>query len=225
MRVEVTWVPAPVAGQQPIRLSAAPVAGERTHEVGTDVRRAVFLDRDGVISENRENYVTTWEEFAFLPDVFEPLQRLAESPFAVVVISNQSAVGRGLLTLDDLKQIHRRMKEEIEHHGGRIDTIEYCPHRPEDSCECRKPLPGMLLSAARDLELVLSESYVVGDAQTDVEAAINAGCAAVMVRTGRGEEQLATMPDCIATRCRVVDDLRGAVDWILGPGRDAALGG
>jgi D-glycero-D-manno-heptose 1,7-bisphosphate phosphatase len=180
------------------------------------VRPAVFLDRDGVINQNRATYVKSWEEFVFLPGVFAPLGRFAASPFAVVVISNQSAVGRGLLMRTDLEGIHRRMIRAIEGHGGRVDAVEYCPHHPAEGCECRKPRPGLLVRAASQLDLDLSRSYLVGDARSDMEAALCAGCQPVLVLTGRGKAERKRMPLELLARCQVVDDLPAAADWILG---------
>ena len=178
-------------------------------------RRAVFLDRDGVINENRPDYVKSWDEYVFLPGALEALRQLATSDFAILVISNQSAVGRGLISPQQLEDIHRRMVQEIERSGGRIDAIECCPHRPADGCGCRKPRPGLLQRAAARFDLDLTASYLVGDAQTDVEAALNAGCQPILVRTGRGQDQLRRVPPGLAARCRVVDDLSAAVATIL----------
>lgn len=179
------------------------------------MRPAVFLDRDGVINENRRDYVRSWAEFSFLPQAFPALRRLADSPFAVVVVSNQSAIGRGLVEQSVVEEIHRRMARQIEAQGGRLDGVFYCPHRPDEGCDCRKPRPGLLLAAAAALELDLTRSFLIGDAEGDVLAALNAGCFPVLVRTGLGEEQLASLPPHVLARCRVVADLGEAVDWIL----------
>ena len=180
------------------------------------MRPAVFLDRDGVINENRDDYVKSWAEFVFLPGVFAPLRRLAESELAVVVISNLSAVGRGLISCEELETIHRQMIREIEQHGGRVDAVFYCPHHPTEGCDCRKPRPGLLLQAAAHLDLDLSRSFLVGDAQSDVDVALNAGCQPVLVLTGLGEDELAAIPLHLLTSCHVADDLDAAVRWILG---------
>jgi histidinol-phosphate phosphatase family protein len=132
------------------------------------MRSAVFLDRDGVINANRSDYVKSWDEFAFLPGVFEALRRLREGSRTVVVVSNQSAIGRGIAAPAVVDAIHRRMRAEVAEHGGRIDAVFYCPHRPDEGCECRKPRPGLLRRAARELGLDLARSYLVGDAVSDV---------------------------------------------------------
>lgn len=179
------------------------------------MRAAIFLDRDGVINENRDDYVKSWAEFVFLPGVLRALRRLAESRFAVVVISNQSAVGRKQMDLGALEEIHRQMTQEIARAGGRIDGIFYCPHQPTEDCPCRKPRPGLLQQAAASLGLDLGHSFLVGDAQSDMEAALNAGCQPVLVLTGRGRAQFPHIPPAILARCHVADDLDAAVSWIL----------
>jgi D-glycero-D-manno-heptose 1,7-bisphosphate phosphatase len=178
-------------------------------------RPAVFLDRDGVLNENRADYVRSWEQVVILPGVFEAMQRLAASPFVVVVVTNQSAVGRGLLTLETLAAINQGIVDAVQHAGGRIDGVYACPHTPEDGCPCRKPLPGMLLQAARDLDIDLSRSYLVGDAVSDMQAAVAAGSRPMLVRTGRGMKQALGLAVHGLHHVPVAADLHEAVDWIF----------
>lgn len=177
-------------------------------------RPAVFLDRDGVINQNQPDYILSWSDVVFLPGAFAALRRLAASPFAVVVVTNQSAVGRGLMTLHEMHAINSRVASAVAAEGGRLDRIYACPHRPEDGCDCRKPRPGMLLQAAADLGLDLRASYLVGDAVSDVEAGLAVHCQPILVRSGRGQAQL---PDLKANGydVPVVADLAEAVGWIL----------
>lgn len=179
-------------------------------------RAAVFLDRDGVINENRPDYVKSWAEFTFLPGVFASLRRLAQTELAIVVVSNQSAVNRGLVSETTLEEIHTRMASEITRHGGRIDAIFYCPHRPDENCPCRKPQPGLLLRAAKELDLNLTASYLIGDAISDVEAGLAVGCTTFLVLTGRGRAELARLEARGFKGFHVAADLGGAVDRILG---------
>jgi D-glycero-D-manno-heptose 1,7-bisphosphate phosphatase len=144
---------------------------------------AIFLDRDGVINQNRSDYVKSWEEFEFLPGVLEALRWLAASPYAVVIVSNQSCIGRGLVTKESVDAIHFRMLQVIRRAGGRLDAIYYCPHHPDDGCPCRKPRPGLLIQAADELNLDLAQSWFVGNNQTDLEAALAAGVQPVLVRS------------------------------------------
>jgi D-glycero-D-manno-heptose 1,7-bisphosphate phosphatase len=155
------------------------------------VKPAIFLDRDGVIIENRVSYVRSWTDVAFLPDAHAALALLARTGYAIVVVTNQSAVGRGLMTLAQAEQINRDIVRVIAVTKGRIDHVYMCPHAPADGCKCRKPRPGLLTQAAEDLDLDLSSSFLIGDALTDLQAAQAAGVPhRIMVRTGRGASQL-----------------------------------
>jgi len=176
---------------------------------------AVFLDRDGVINENRPDYVKSWQEIAFLPGSFQSLRRLAQTSYLIIVVSNQSAVNRGLVASDTVDDIHRRMREATERQGGRIDGFFYCPHRPDERCDCRKPKSGLLLLAAQQFSLDLHQCYLVGDSVTDLDAARAVGCHPILVLTGRGRESLPLVKRFQDNKATVVDDLSAAVDWIL----------
>jgi D-glycero-D-manno-heptose 1,7-bisphosphate phosphatase len=152
---------------------------------------AVFLDRDGVINFDRHDYVKSWAEFKFLPQVFEALRILKKNKLRVVVVTNQSAVGRGLMSISTLRGIHKKMLRAIEKRGGRIDAIYYCPHRPDEKCKCRKPKPGMVLKAVKDLKIDLSRSYLVGDSRKDVELAQSVGTKCIRI-TARSSRRRAT---------------------------------
>jgi len=177
---------------------------------------AVFLDRDGVINENRRDYVKSWDEFVFLPRALPSLRRLARTPFATIVISNQSAINRGLVSLSEVNHVNERMLGEVKEAGGRIDGIYICPHRPDEGCDCRKPKPGLLYQAANELDIDLASSYLVGDAFPDVEAALAAGCTPVLVLTGRGQEELLKVGRSGPTGFFLAADLAESVDLILG---------
>jgi len=180
----------------------------------TNHRLALLLDRDGVINRNRGDYVKSWEEFEFLPRSLEALRILAEHEAKVVVVTNQSAVGRGIISPDELERIHARMNEEVEAHGGRIDAVLCCPHAPDDGCHCRKPRPGLLREAMERLQLDPRLCYAVGDSLNDLMAARAAGLPFVMVLTGRGRESL-SHPACGCPPSWVASDLRAAAGWIL----------
>jgi D-glycero-D-manno-heptose 1,7-bisphosphate phosphatase len=180
--------------------------------------RAVFLDRDGVINQNRPDYVKSWEEVVFLPGVFESLRRLANTSYKIIVISNQSAVHRGLVAAATVEDIHRRITEAVESRDGRIDAFVYCPHRPDEECDCRKPRAGMLLRSARWFSLDLTQCHLIGDAVSDVQAAWAVGCQPILVQTGRGRESLPMLRDSEGGPTVVVEDLSAAVDWILSRG-------
>jgi D-glycero-D-manno-heptose 1,7-bisphosphate phosphatase len=178
-------------------------------------RPTVLLDRDGVINRNRRDYVKSWEEFEFLPGSLEALKMLAERQTRVIVVTNQSVVGRGIISPEELERIHARMKGEIEAHGGRIDAILCCPHAPDDGCSCRKPRPGLLLEAMDRFQLDPALCYVVGDSLTDLLAARAVGLPYVMVLTGRGLRSLIRPSGWGLPLSWVARDLRTAARWIL----------
>ncbi len=144
---------------------------------------ALFLDRDGVINRRIvDGYVTRWDTFEFLPDIFDVLPLAHAAGMFVVVVTNQRGIARGLMTEEDLLDIHQRMQDELHARTGhRIDAIYWCPHSGEQACRCRKPAPGMLIDAARDHGLALPASWLVGDSESDIEAGIAAGCRTVRV--------------------------------------------
>jgi histidinol-phosphate phosphatase family protein len=145
-------------------------------------RKAVFLDRDGVINKRpkEHDYVKSWEEFEFLPGVAETISRLNKD-FLVVVVSNQRGISRGLMTSENLEEINLRMKSELGKKSARIDKIYFCPHGPQDNCNCRKPKPGMILKAAKDLNIDLNNSYIIGDSLEDIEAGKLSGCKTIFL--------------------------------------------
>jgi histidinol-phosphate phosphatase family protein len=147
------------------------------------MKRAVFLDRDGVINRKAAEgqYVTRWEDFHFLPGVAEAISLLNRAGWSVIVISNQRCVAKGLLTIAELETIHQKMLEELARSGANLDGIYYCPHDKESACSCRKPSPGMLLRAAREHQIDLISSWMVGDSESDIEAGKRAGCGTVRI--------------------------------------------
>ena len=178
-------------------------------------RPAVFLDRDGTVSEE-VGYLNHASRFRLLNGAAEAIRRLNEASLPVIVVTNQSGVGRGYFPEQLVRDVHDRMKAELQEAGARLDGVYYCPHVAADGCDCRKPKTGMLEQAARELELDLEKSFVVGDRHGDVELAHCAGARSVLVRTGYGAGELAwhaknwpRQPEFVAA------DLPEAVDWIL----------
>jgi D-glycero-D-manno-heptose 1,7-bisphosphate phosphatase len=152
---------------------------------------AVFLDRDGVLIENRADYVRDWSQVAIFPNIFSALASLRLAGYKIVLVTNQSAIGRGLISLQTANEINQKLVDVIQSQGGHVDAIYLCPHHPEEGCLCRKPKPGLLLQAAEELSLDLSRSWMIGDAWSDLLAGQAAKLHGVaMVRTGRGNEQL-----------------------------------
>ncbi|MFA9401869.1 MAG: D-glycero-alpha-D-manno-heptose-1,7-bisphosphate 7-phosphatase [Anaerolineales bacterium] len=148
---------------------------------------AIFLDRDGVIIENRPGYVRLWSDVDIFPEAIQALNRAAQSPYKIIVVTNQSVVGRGIISLEDAQEINRQLVDTIQKSGGRIDGVYMCTHHPDDGCTCRKPEIGLIQQAARDHNLDLGLSILIGDAMTDLVAAKAAGIPLkALVLTGRG---------------------------------------
>jgi D-glycero-D-manno-heptose 1,7-bisphosphate phosphatase len=145
---------------------------------------AVLLDRDGVINRELGREVRSWQEFEFLPRVLPAFEQFSALAVPVVVVSNQSAIGRGWVDRKTVAAIHRRMVQVIRTAGGRIDDILICPHAPDAGCLCRKPKPELLLKAARQHGFELRRALMVGDSYRDIQAAQAAGAIPVMVRSG-----------------------------------------
>lgn len=168
----------------------AELRGEKKKTLIMTLTPAIFLDRDGVIIENCANYVRSWADVAFFPQALTALAHIRHCPYKIIVVTNQSAVGRGIISLETAVSINNRVIEVIEKANGRIDATYICPDAPGSSSPCRKPKPGMLLQAAQEHQLDLNRSIMVGDALTDVQAGRAAGVRhVVMVLTGRGREQ------------------------------------
>jgi D-glycero-D-manno-heptose 1,7-bisphosphate phosphatase len=157
--------------------------------------RLIVLDRDGVINRESRNFIRGPAEWIPLPGSIQAIADLTAAGFTVVVATNQSGVGRGLFTAETLSAIHARTTSAIEAAGGRLAGIFFCPHRPEDGCECRKPQPGLLRQIEAHFGTSLRGQPVIGDSHRDLEAAWQVGARAILVRTGNGavtEERLDT---------------------------------
>jgi len=178
--------------------------------------KVVFLDRDGVINRDSPAYIKSWAEFDFLPGSLVALRRLTAAGFTLIILSNQSAVNRGMLSLETLLDMHRRLQADVAAAGGCITDIFFCPHRPEEECACRKPLPGLLRQACSQHGIDPSQTIMIGDSAKDIECAHNAGCRqALLVKTGNGLSAAAALERSGIPVAYVAEDLRDAADWIL----------
>lgn len=179
------------------------------------VKRAVFLDRDGTVNVEKD-YLYRPEEFEFIPGAPDAIRQLNEAGWLVVVITNQSGVARGYYGEKEIHLLHTHIENELRSYGAHLDGSYYCPHHPDGDgpynidCACRKPLPGMLLRAASDLDIDLSRSWMVGDKVVDIEAGMAAGCRQILVRTGYGETHSQLVPAGVT----VCDDISEAVRLI-----------
>jgi histidinol-phosphate phosphatase family protein len=186
---------------------------------------SIFLDRDGVLIENRSDYVRDWSQVKIIPEAIRALTLAPINKYKVVIVTNQSAVGRGLLLLKTAQEINQRLISLIRDHGGQIDAVYMCPHTPEDGCSCRKPLPGLLLQAASDLSLDLQRSWMIGDAWSDVQAGRAARTrGTILLKTGRGADQLLQDRQENVIGNLVCDNLPLAFDKILSIDNDPAVG-
>ncbi|MGI9319197.1 MAG: D-glycero-beta-D-manno-heptose 1,7-bisphosphate 7-phosphatase [bacterium] len=149
-------------------------------------QRLIILDRDGVINEDSDDFIKSPEEWQPIPGSLEAISRLCQAEYRVVVISNQSGVARGLLTFNTLNRIHQKMLEQLHALGGEINAIFFCPHGPEEECECRKPLPGMFQELQQRLQCSLTGVDSVGDSLRDLQASKAVMANPVLVRTGKG---------------------------------------
>ena len=167
---------------------------------------AIFMDRDGTVSEE-VGYMYHAGLYKPFPWAGPAVRKINESGMKAVLITNQSGIGRGYFKKDVVDEVHDILLAELARHNARLDAIYICPHRPDDGCDCRKPNPGMLLQAQRELDIDLANSYVIGDKEVDVEVARAAGAKPVLVLTGYGREQ--QRPQFVA------ENLMDAVDKIL----------
>ena len=153
--------------------------------------KAIFLDRDGVINEERKDYVKNLDEFIILKGVSKAIKLLKEKNFLVIIITNQSAINRKLLTNNGLNEIHNHLQDVLKNDDTSYDAIYYCPHKPEENCKCRKPKPGLLLRAAEEHSIDMENSFLIGDSMTDIEAADAAGCKGILLKENQSLLQMA----------------------------------
>ncbi len=178
------------------------------------MKRAVLMDRDGVLNEE-VGYLRDPADLRLLSGAGEAVRLLNEAGIPVILVTNQSAIARGYLTVAGLDEIHRELGRQLAACGAHLDGIYYCPHHPDDGCSCRKPEPGLLKQAAAEHDLDLSRSFVVGDKGSDLEAGRRVGCRTVLVLTGYGQDESAGQRRSVHPPDFIACDLLEAVRWIL----------
>ena len=175
----------------------------------------IFIDRDGVINENRSDYVKNWDEFRFLPGSREAIASLTKAGHRIVVCTNQAGVAQGLISMDTIEDIHRRMLAAVKEMGGVIEKVYSCTHSKDADCDCRKPRPGMLLRASRELNLDMNDAVFIGDSITDMQAGLAAGVRTILVLTGLGMEHFRQHYRQMKPPFHIALNLKHAVDVIL----------
>jgi D-glycero-D-manno-heptose 1,7-bisphosphate phosphatase len=186
------------------------------------VRPAVFLDRDGTLVDEL-GFLARAEDLRLLSGAAEAVRRVNAAGLAAIVVTNQSGIARGLFGERELAAVHARLAQELARGGARLDDVLHCPHHPSEGvppwrahCECRKPAPGLVLAAARAHGLALASSWMIGDSLRDLECGARAGLAGgILVLTGKGPEELATLSAAERARTLVAPDVRAAVELVL----------
>ena len=174
-------------------------------------RPAVFLDRDGTINEDR-GYLGDPDLVRILPGVVEALSLLQENEWPLIVVSNQSGIGRGYYGLSDMQAVQARVEAELKSFGIVFEGFYFCPHTPDDHCNCRKPEPGLLLQAASEMSINLKASWMIGDKLSDVLAGQRAGCQSIMIGTSQYSQNL---PPEVFETILLKPDLLAAADYIV----------
>jgi D-glycero-D-manno-heptose 1,7-bisphosphate phosphatase len=178
--------------------------------------KLVILDRDGTINHDRDDYVKSVQEWQPLPGAIQAISKLNHAGWHVVVASNQSGLGRGLFDVDTLNAMHNKMNKLLATEGGRVDAIFYCPHTPEDKCNCRKPLPGLFTQIGERYAIDLKGVPAVGDSLRDLQACEQVGCEPHLVLTGKGEQYRHTELSKDFPKSTVAHkDLSAFADWLL----------
>jgi D-glycero-D-manno-heptose 1,7-bisphosphate phosphatase len=176
----------------------------------------VLLDRDGVINIDSDDYVKSADEWIPIPQSLEAITLFYKHGYKVVIITNQSGLGRGLYDETTLDDMHNKMIRLVKEQGGEIDRIYYCPHIPDDNCECRKPKPGMLNQFAKEKNRALADIYFVGDKLADIQAAETAGAKPILVKTGKGKTTLINNP---GINHPIFENLYDAAKYIVSEGK------
>jgi len=175
--------------------------------------KLIILDRDGVINEDSDEYIKSPDEWIPIPGSLEAIGKLSQNSFRIIIITNQSGIGRKIFSVDMLHAIHKKMITHLSEFGGVIDGILFCPCKPEDHCNCRKPKPGLYNEVSNRLQMSLKNVFCVGDKITDIEAAKNAGGSPILVRTGKRKDEV--NDELTPKHVPVYNDLASFVDKII----------
>ncbi len=180
------------------------------------MKKTVFIDRDGVINKDSSDYIKNCDEFEFIPGSLAAFKRLHQEGYDAIVITNQSVIGRQMVTHEGLDAIFNKLKKGVEDIGGKVKDIFFCPHSPDERCKCRKPLPGMILEAQKRYNINLDDSYMIGDSTKDIECAKNAGCGfSVLVKTGNGLNSVKELIEKNIKPDYIAENFLDAAKWII----------
>ena len=188
--------------------------------------KLVILDRDGTINEDRDDFVKTPDEWVPIPGALEAIARLNQAGWHTVIATNQSGLGRGTFDMAALSAMHTKMNQVLAQQGGRIDAVFFCPHAPEDACNCRKPLPGLFEQIAERFGVELADVPVVGDSLRDLQAGAAVGCPPHLVRTGKAAALDAAQIDALCAQVPgtlVHADLAAFADHLLAAERQGRI--
>ncbi len=180
--------------------------------------KLIILDRDGVINQDSPDYIKSAQEWQPIPGSVEAIARLSRSGYTIAVATNQSGLSRGLFGLDELESMHDKMRSLVAEAGGHIDAVYYCPHLPEEGCNCRKPEPGLYRAIAQEFAADLAGVPIIGDSIRDLQACISVGGEPILVRTGKGresEDQLRLKSDLSLGHTHIFDNLADVVTHLL----------
>ncbi len=197
-----------------IQIPAADLLNWRTNQrPGESRMQLVILDRDGVINEDSDTYIKSVDEFIPLPGSLAAIARLNQAGYTIAVATNQSGISRGLFDLNTLDAMHDKLRRLLANEGGVIDKIVFCPHAPDNGCNCRKPLPGLMQQIADHYQIPLTDVPVIGDSLRDLQAARAVGAQPILVKTGKGLRTLAAAKEL--TDAPVYANLAAAVDALI----------
>ena len=150
----------------------------------SNLRKAIFLDRDGVLNKERKDYVKNISELKIFSEIVSPIKKLKEHGFLIIIITNQSAINRGIMTFETVQEIHKHIQEYLEKFHIILDGFFICPHTPDENCSCRKPKPGLILKAIEEFKIDPKSSWMIGDNDSDVIAANSSGCKGIKIGKG-----------------------------------------
>lgn len=177
--------------------------------------KPIVLDRDGVINLDSDAYIKSADEWIPIPGSIEAIAILSRAGFDVFIATNQSGIGRGLFTHQTLQEMHEKLSLLVTRAGGSIAGIFFCPHSPENDCNCRKPRTGLLRQIEEKFSCNLADAYFIGDSVRDIQAAVSFGCKPVLVKTGKGERSIPKLHDLGLDSFLVFEDLAAAAQCIV----------